>query len=55
MRWCASLTTENTAYEHGALLGLVHASVQTSRPILMRVGFKSYGEARPYSLAAVAG
>ena len=40
------------AHRHGARLGLVHARVETSLPILERVGFKSYGAARLYVLAA---
>ena len=41
-----------TAWEHGARFGLVHARVNTSLPILARMGFVSYGEARLYSLRA---
>lgn len=38
------------AYEHGARLALVHAHVNTSKPILTRLGFLSYGAGRLYSL-----
>ena len=39
------------SYENGARLALVHARVNTSKPILMRLGFESYGEGRLYTLA----
>ena len=38
------------AYDHGARLALVHARVNTSKPILIRLGFESYGEGRLYTL-----
>jgi len=38
------------AHDHGARLALVHARTNTSKPILTRLGFKSYGEARLYTL-----
>jgi len=38
------------AYDHGARLALVHARVNTSAPILTRLGFMSYGEGRLYTL-----
>jgi hypothetical protein len=37
---------------NGARLALVHARVETSKPILMRLGFESYGEGRLYTLPA---
>lgn len=37
------------ASQNGAHLALVHARVATSGPILRRVGFQSYGEARLYT------
>jgi GNAT superfamily N-acetyltransferase len=45
------LTRLEVAYAHGAQLALVHARVNTSKPILTRLGFHSYGEGRLYSLA----
>jgi hypothetical protein len=39
------------AYDNGARLALVHAKVDTSKPILTRLGFTSYGEGRLYSLS----
>ena len=39
------------AFEHGARMGLVHARVNTSKPILTRLGFASFGEARLYALS----
>lgn len=38
------------AHDHGARLALVHARVNTSKPILTRLGFRSYGEGRLYTL-----
>jgi len=38
------------ARAHGARLALVHARVNTSKPILSRLGFNSYGEGRLYTL-----
>ncbi|MGH3500680.1 MAG: GNAT family N-acetyltransferase [Nocardioidaceae bacterium] len=38
------------AREHGATLALVHARVATSKPILVRLGFETYGQGRLYSL-----
>ena len=40
----------DVAYENGARLALVHARVDTSKPILTRLGFESYGEGRLYAL-----
>ncbi len=40
------------AWQHGARFGLVQARVGTSMPILKRLGFNSYGEARLYTLQA---
>jgi hypothetical protein len=40
------------AHEHGATLALVKGRVETSGPILQRVGFTSYGEERCYRLPA---
>lgn len=45
-------TRLEVARAHGATLALVHARVGTSKPILMRLGFVSYGEGRLYSLPA---
>lgn len=42
----------DVAYDNGARLALVHARVNTSKPILTRLGFKSYGEGRLYTLDA---
>ncbi len=39
------------AHDHGARLALVHARSDTSKPILTRLGFESYGETRLYNLA----
>lgn len=38
------------AHDHGATLALVRARAETSRPILTRLGFESYGEGRLYTL-----
>ncbi|HEY3529084.1 MAG TPA: hypothetical protein VGK78_08025 [Nocardioides sp.] len=38
------------AYDHGAGLALVHARVNTSKPILTRLGFESYGQGRHLTL-----
>ncbi|QNN51298.1 hypothetical protein [Nocardioides mesophilus] len=38
------------AHDHGARLALVHARVNTSKPILARLGFQSFGEGRLYTL-----
>ncbi len=38
------------AREHGATLGLVKGRVETSGPILRRIGFQAYGEERLYDL-----
>jgi Acetyltransferase (GNAT) domain len=40
------------AREHGATLALVKGRIETSGPILRRVGFTSYGEERCYRLPA---
>jgi GNAT superfamily N-acetyltransferase len=40
------------AHDHGARLALVHARVNTSKPILTQLGFTSYGEGRLYTLTA---
>lgn len=40
------------AREHGATLALVKGRVETSAPILARVGFTPYGEERCYRLSA---
>jgi hypothetical protein len=40
----------DVSYDSGARLALVHARVGTSKPILMRLGFDSYGEGRLYTL-----
>jgi hypothetical protein len=49
----ATLRTRlEVSYENGARLALVHARVDTSKPILMRLGFESYGEGRLYTLPA---
>lgn len=40
----------HVAHDNGARLALVHARVNTSKPILTRLGFTSYGEGRLYSL-----
>jgi hypothetical protein len=39
------------SYGSGAELALVHARVDTSKPLLMRPGFESCGEGRLYTLA----
>lgn len=38
------------ARDHGARLALVHARVDTSKPVLTRLGFESFGEGRLYTL-----
>ncbi len=38
------------AYQNDARLALVHARVDTSKPILTRLGFQSYGKGRLYTL-----
>lgn len=38
------------AWSQGARLALVHARVDTSKPILTRLGFTSYGEGRLFTL-----
>jgi hypothetical protein len=40
----------DVSYENGARLALVHARIDTSKPILMRLGFESFGEGRLYTL-----
>jgi len=42
----------DVAWHNGARFALVHARVETSGPILTRMGFQPYGEARVYDLAA---
>jgi hypothetical protein len=44
------LTRLEVAHEHGARLALVHARVNTSKPILTRLGFHSYGNGWLYTL-----
>jgi hypothetical protein len=39
------------AWDQGARLALAHARVNSSKPILTRLGFTSYGEGRLYTLA----
>jgi hypothetical protein len=39
------------AHDHGARLALVHARVNTSKPILSRLGFESYGQGRHLTLS----
>jgi hypothetical protein len=39
------------AREHGAALALVKGRVETSGPILLRVGFADYGQERCYWLS----
>lgn len=43
-------TRLEVAHAQGARLALVHARVHTSRPILVRLGFVSYGQGKLYSL-----
>jgi hypothetical protein len=38
------------AVENGARTGLVHARVDTSKPILVRMGFSEFGHARVYKM-----
>jgi hypothetical protein len=40
----------DVSYEKGARLALVHARADTSKPILMRLGFETYGDGRLYTL-----
>ncbi|HEY7042765.1 MAG TPA: hypothetical protein VH419_03760 [Nocardioidaceae bacterium] len=46
------LTRLEVAHDHSARLALVHARVNTSKPILTRLGFNTYGEGRLYTLTA---